>query len=120
MKRFRLIDEKSTWPGLTPEQAEADRVDYLFNIRLVLRAPIQEMAWLDDAEKSLRVLHALDGKALGDILELEDADHAHLCAHVRNASWNVIDERLVRFCHTVLNATEHVLDEQPDERRNGG
>jgi hypothetical protein len=111
MKRFQLIEERSTQVGLTPEQAAADRVDYITCVQVVLRAPLQGVPWLEDAEKSIRVLHLLDGKQVNDVLDLEDADHEFLCRKVRNAAWSVIDERLLRFVHTVLNATDDVLDD---------
>lgn len=113
MKRIRLIEEHTNHPELypTPELAEADRLDYVATIRQVLRQPLQSIPWLDDAEKSIRIINALDGKKVGDIFELEDADHAHLCQHVRAASWAVFDERLLRFAHAILNATEHVADD---------
>jgi hypothetical protein len=113
MKRFRLIEERSTQVGLTPEQAEADRLDYIAAIRQVVRQPLNPAAGvqLEEMERGLRVLKALDGKRLWDVLELEDADHQHLCEKVRNARWPVVDERLVRFSHTILNATESVLDD---------
>lgn len=113
MKRIRLIEERSLQPGLPPEQAEADRVDYIACIRQVVRAPLNPMAGvgLEEMEKGLRVLKALDGKKLWDVLELEDADWQHLCEKVRAARWSVVDERLVRFSHTILNATEELLDE---------
>ncbi len=115
MKRFRLIEEHSALPGLSPEQAEADRVDYIACIRQVIRSPLNPQAGvgLEEMERGLRVLKALDGKRTGDILELEDADHRHLCEKVRNARWAVVDERLVRFSHTILDATETVLDDPP-------
>lgn len=119
MKRIRLTEEKTTQVGLTPEQEENDRVDYIACIRQILRQPAKGIPWLEDAEKSIRIVHALDGKKLGDILELEDADHAHLCVHVKEASWAVFDERLLRFAHAILNATEHVLDEPTAGKSNG-
>jgi hypothetical protein len=74
------------------------------------------MAWLEDAEKSVRVMHSLEGLKLGDLLALEDADHTHLCTKIRAASWSVIDERVLRFCHTVLNASEWPVDASEFER----
>jgi|SRR5215471_1684698 len=116
MKRFRLIAELSTRfkPGQMDDRGndlfETDSVNYIDQVRNVLRAPLQGMPWLEDAEKSGRVMHALHGKSVGQILELEDADWEFLCQKVRGARWAIIDERLLRFAHTVLNATEDVLD----------
>lgn len=120
MKRFRLIEIPSTTidRDTNPVEWEADRVDYIACIQQILRQPAQSGSWLEDAERSLRVLDALEGKSLGDILELEDADHAHLCEKVRTARWAVVDRRLVQFSHTVLNATGDALDAFPAAKSN--
>jgi hypothetical protein len=114
MKSFRLIEEKTPLTGVTPELEEADRVDYIVLIKQIVRVGGGRGGiTLEEMEGGLRILKALDGKKLNDILELEDADWTRLCGYVKAYPWPIIDERLVRFAHTIINATEHVLDE-PD------
>lgn len=117
MKRFRLIEECSPTfdRDKQPEQWEADRVDYLDCVRQCMRRPLNPNAGADyeEMEKALRVLKALDGLKLGDILELEDEDHKNLAERARTHRWAVNDERVVRFVKTILNATSTVIDEPP-------
>lgn len=109
MKQIELKSFPTTQSGLTPEQAEADRLDYLSSLRQVIRAPLNAGAGIDmeEMEKGLRLLRALEGLKTGGILKLEDADHAHLCDKIRAARWAAVDERIMRFVKDVLNAVEY-------------
>ena len=119
MKRLRLIVEAD--PNVDrqqePERWEQQRLDYVTSLRQIVRVPLDAHgASLEELELSLRVLRALEGKQCGDLLVLEDADHAHLCDKVRSARWMVIDERVYRFVHAVLDAKEWPVDATVDER----
>ena len=120
MKRIRL----ESIPGTTfdkeksPAEWESDRVDYIDCIKVVTRAPLNPQLGIsiEEMRKSLRVLDALEGKQAGDLLALEDEDHAHLCEKVRVARWRLVDERIVRFSLAVLDAKEWPIDATPEER----
>lgn len=124
MKRIRMIQETSTQfdEVKNPVEWESDRVDYLACVRQVIRAPMNPQAGvqLDEMEKGLRVLKALFGLRLGDLLALEDADWQHLCDKIRTTRWSLVDERLVRFMHSILNASEWPADATDGEKVVGG
>lgn len=120
MKRFRLIEEPGTQfdKAKQPDEWEADRVDYVSCVKQLARRPINPQAGADfeEMEKALRILKALDGLKLGDLLALEDADMDNLTQRARVFRWGVVDERLVRFTKTIIDAQEWPVDATEKER----
>lgn len=113
MKRFRVINDLSTEFDPIEDQVryEADTVNYVQELTNVVRFPPPNQGGVDLAamEKDFRILKVLKSAKPGDVVELEDADWENLCNKIRATKWLRVDERIIRLCHTVLNATEDVV-----------
>ena len=127
MKRLRLIEapDPTIDRAKEPERWQQNKFEYIDLIRQVIRMPLDRVSGrgvsIEEMRQGIRILDALEGKQAGDILELEDADHAHLVAKVKAFPWAFVDRRLLQFCATIENATDTVLDEPTPaaERQNG-
>jgi len=75
-------------------------------IRTVIRQPLNKDKGVDIEEmrKGIRIFDKLDAST--DVLELEDADYAHLKAKVEAMQWGLVDRNLLDFIDAVLNATD--------------
>lgn len=103
MKRIRLLPA-----------TEEDGQGYREMLLIVARTPTAREAGMDidEMRRSLRLLDAIEPKAEGEVVELEDADHTLLAAKLHSMRWIRADRHLVRFVDAVLNATDTVPDEQ--------
>lgn len=110
MKYIPLVVDPSTRfdREADPENWLKDAFDYAVALREVIRQPInaQMGADFEELRRGIRLLKAIDGKKAGDVLALEDADWEHLCAKLKGNRWTVIDERILRFVESVLNAAD--------------
>ena len=75
-------------------------------IRTVIRQPLNKDKGVDIEEmrKGIRIFDKLDAST--DVLELEDADYAHLKAKVEAMQWGLVDRNLLDFIDAILNATD--------------
>ena len=107
MKSIELISDPSTTydKSAQPLEWESDRLDYAHTIREIIRKPLNPAgADIVEIHKGIRVLSALEGLVTGDMLNLEDQDHEHLCDKVNAFRWAIVDIRIDRFLSAVLGA----------------
>lgn len=81
-----------------------DVIDYRAVIKAIVRKPLDSQRGVDIEEmrRGIRILDALDA-AKGTILDLDDADHAHLIEKLQAMQWVAVDRRIMQFIDDVTN-----------------
>lgn len=80
----------------------SDVLDYRVVIKAIVRRPLDPQKGVDIEEmrRGIRILDAVDATK-GNVLELEDADHAHLAEKLRGMQWAAVDRRVIEFIDDV-------------------
>jgi DNA gyrase/topoisomerase IV subunit A len=127
MKKVRLLVIPATEEQLqevlaaVPERERAAQREGLmrtmqFSYKEVLlssmRSPLDLQRGMDfeEIERTLTIINKIKEVGDGEVLEMDDVDWEYVEKKLDAMRWRFFDERLVKFRHTIRNATKDLLE----------